>query len=304
VATINLALAYKSVDKPAAALDLLHRTLERKPSAALYNLLASLEEEAGQYVEAVENFQRAVELDPSSEQYYFDLGMEYLAHFTFGPAAEVFQVGTQKFLKTSRQYLGLAYSHYALREYAEATDNFTKALEIDPESPGVFRAWQTVLSFVTPKDGEKLLPRLERLANAHPQSAELAFCYGAVLVHVEQAKGPQAALDRPQSLLEKAIRLRPDFPQAHLELGSLYAAGKQDPKAVHQYQEAIRQDPKSDVAHYRLGQVYRDMNKLDLATEELARYQELSRLHQEELKRSRSAIKQFVLSQSAKPDEQ
>ena len=42
------------------------------------------------------------------------------------------------------------------------------------------------------------------------------------------------------------------------------------------------------------------MNELDLATQELARYQELSRLHQEEMKRNRSAIQQFVLSQPAK----
>ncbi|HUE53485.1 MAG TPA: hypothetical protein VMO80_14170, partial [Terriglobales bacterium] len=60
------------------------------------------------------------------------------------------------------------------------------------------------------------------------------------------------------------------------------------------------QDPKSDIPHYRLGQIYRQMNKLDLATQELARYQELSRLHQEEIKRNRSAIQQFVLSQPTK----
>ena len=46
------------------------------------------------------------------------------------------------------------------------------------------------------------------------------------------------------------------------------------------------------------------MNKLELATEELGRYQELSRLHQEELKQSRRAVKQFVLSQGSKPGEQ
>jgi hypothetical protein len=42
---------------------------------------------------------------------------------------------------------------------------------------------------------------------------------------------------------------------------------------------------------------------MDLATQELDRYQELSRQHQEELKESRSAVKQFVLSQGAKPSE-
>jgi tetratricopeptide (TPR) repeat protein len=300
-ATLSLALAYKNVGSTPAAIELLRHRLGTHPSAELYNTLAELDEESGQFVDAVQNYQRAVELDPANEQYYFDLGMEYLSHFTFGPAAEVFRVGTQKFPKSSRQFLGLAFSHYAVREYPEAGDAFTTALEIDPDSPAVFQAWKTVLTFLAPKDWEGLLPRLTRLAAAHPEGAELAFCYGAALFRSEFAKGTTGALDRPQLFLEKSVRLKPDFPDARMELGSLYAAQKQDQKAVDQYLEAIHQDPKSDIAHYRLGQVYREMGKLDLATQELARYQELSQLHQEELKRTRSAIKQFVLSQPAKP---
>jgi tetratricopeptide (TPR) repeat protein len=226
--------------------------------------------------------------------------MEYLAHFTFGPALEVYRVGTQKFPQSPRQFLGLAFSHYALREYAEAADAFMTALQIDPDSPAVFKAWNTVPGFLAPRDWEPLLPRLSGLAAGHAQSAELAYCYGVGLFRSELAKGPQGSLDQAQALLEKSVRLRPDFPEAHLELGGLYAARKQDQKAMSEYLETIRQDPKSDIAHYRLGQVYRDMNKLELATGELARYQELSRLHQEELQRSRSAIKQFILSQSAR----
>ncbi len=98
----------------------------RHASAELYSILASLDEESGQYVEAVQSYQRAVELDPNNEQYYFDLGMEYLSHFTFEPAAEVYCVGTQKFPKSSRQFLGLPFSHYAVREYGEAAGAFTK----------------------------------------------------------------------------------------------------------------------------------------------------------------------------------
>ena len=146
-ATADLALAYKNAGKNSAAVDLIRRAVKERPSAGLYNLLGGLDEESGDFVEAVQSFQRAVELDANNEQYYFDLGMEYLSHFTFGPAAEVFQVGTQKFPQSSRQYLGLAFSHYAVREYAEAANAFTTALEIDPDSPAVFQAWKTVLSF-------------------------------------------------------------------------------------------------------------------------------------------------------------
>jgi tetratricopeptide (TPR) repeat protein len=83
-------------------------------------------------------------------------------------------------------------------------------------------------------------------------------------------------------------------------LAGLYAAQKEDRKAVDEYLEAIREDPKADIPHYRLGQIYRQMNQLDLATAELGRYQELSRLHAEEIKRSRSAIQQFVLASPGK----
>jgi len=302
-AAANLALAYKNAGKTSAGIDLIRRTVKERPSAALYNMLGGMDEESGEFVEAAQSFQRAVELDPSNEQYYFDLGMEYLSHFTFGPATEVYRVGTQKFPRSSRQYLGLAFSHYAVREYPEAADAFTTALEIDPQSPAVFQAWKTVLSFLVPKDWQGLLPRLDRLAAAHPQNAELDFAYGAALFRLEVSKGEEGVLEGSQTLLEKSVRLRPDFPEAHLELGGLYAARKQDQKAVDEYLEAIRQDPRSDTAHYRLGQVYRDMNKMEMATQELGRYQELSRLHQEELKENRSAVKQFVLSRGAKPSE-
>jgi len=174
------------------------------------------------------------------------------------------------------------------------------ALEIDPDSPAVLKAWNTVLSSLSPADWEPILPRLDRLAAAHPQSADLAYSCGAALFRSEFAKGPKGALERPRAFLEKAIKLRPDFPAAHLELAALFAAQKQDQKAVDEYIEAIREDPKSDIPHYRLGQLYRQMNKMDLAAQELTLYQGLSKAHQEEIKRNRSAIQQFVLSQPAK----
>jgi tetratricopeptide (TPR) repeat protein len=301
-ATLNLALAEKATGKSSEAVDRLRRAVASRPSAELYSALGGMEEDSGQYVQALQSYQRAVELDPSSEQYYFDLGVEYLTHFTFGPAAEVYRVGTRKFPQSSRQYVGLGFSHYAVREYREAADAFTTALEIDPDSPAVFRAWNSVLDSLAPNDWEALLPRLDRLAAAHGESADLAFCHGAALFRSEFAKGQNAALDRSQAALDKAVRLRPDFPAAHLELGALYVAKKLNQKAVDEYLEVIREDPKSEVAHYRLGQLYREMNQLELATTELTRYQELAHLHQEELKRNRSTIKQFIIPQTAKPN--
>ena len=299
VAILNLALAEKSMGKTTEAICRLRAAMAAHPSAAMSDALGGMEEETGQYVQAVGSYQRAVELNPANEQYYSDLGVEYLTHFTFGPAAEVYRVGTQKFPDSSRQYLGLGFSHYAVREYREAADAFTKALEIDPDSPAAFGAWKSVLDSLPPNDWGPFLSRLDKLAKAHPRSAELAFCHGAARFRSELAKGPSAAFDQAQLLLEKSIRLRPHFPAAHLELGALYAARKQIQKAVQEYLEVIHEDDKTEVPHYRLGQLYREMNKLELATAELSRYQELSRTHQEQLKRNRSTIQQFIIPQPA-----
>lgn len=301
-ATLNLAMAEKALGRSGDAIDQLKQAGASHPSGAVYDLLASMEEDAGQYVEAVQSYQKAVELNPENEQYYFDLGVEYLTHFTFGPAAEVYRVGTQKFPTSSRQYLGLGFSHYAVREYREAADAFTKALEIDPDSAAAFRAWNAVLDSVAPDDWAPLLPRLDRLSTSHPKSAELAFCYGAALFRSEFAKGPKAELDHAQALLEKSALLRPDFPTVHVELGALYVARKVNQKAADQFLEAIRLDPKSEVPHYRLGQLYRQMNKLDLAAAEIKQYQELARVHQEKLKQDRSTIQQFIVPQSGKTE--
>jgi hypothetical protein len=54
------------------------------------------------------------------------------------------------------------------------------------------------------------------------------------------------------------------------------------------------------MAFYRLGQTYRNLNQLELAQQQLSRYEELVRSRREQMARSRSAIKQFVLAQSVR----
>lgn len=310
-ATYNLALAYKGAGKTQAAVELLDRALKEKPTAELHNLLASLEESAGNYVEAVRHFQRAVEMGPSNEPFYFDLGTEYLIHFTFGPALEVFQIGSRKFPASARQWVGMGLAHYALRQYLEAAEAFLSALEIDPSSPTAFAAWNSLPSFLAPAESEKILPRLKRLVEVHPESAEALYSYGVTLARCGLAAAKSDDLVLAQTYLERAVRRKPDFADAHLELGNLHVARNENEKAVAEFLETLRLNPRSEMAHYRLGQTYRNLNRLESAQAELARYAELSRNRRELMARSRSAIKQFILAETstsapreAKPPEQ
>jgi tetratricopeptide (TPR) repeat protein len=297
-AAFNLVVSYKGAGKTEAAIRLTEKILEKRPTAELHNLLASLHESAGRYVEAVRHYQKAVELEPANEQYYFDLGMEYLAHFTFGPALEVFQVAVQKFPTSFRQHEGKGLAHYALREYSKAANAFMAALEISPTSPTGYAAWNALSSTLGPAELEEMMPRLRRLSEIHSKNAELQYSYGqALLTHGLSLNHPENVA-MAKALLEQAIRLKPGLAEAHLALGNLYVAQKQHHKAVEAFRETLRLTPRSEMAHYRLGQTYRNLNELEQAEQELARYAELVRDRREQMARSRSAIKQFILAHS------
>ena len=294
-ASYNLALAYKQSGNIQAAVDLIRGTLGRQPTAELYNLLASLEEESGRYVDAARHYRQAVDLEAENEQYYFDLGAEYLVHLTFAPAAEVFQVGSRKFSKSSRQYVGLGLAQFALRQYADAADAFLRALEINPSSPDAFVAWNALPTFVVVSEWEKIRPRLQRLAERFPGNAQALFCYGAALFRHSMV-AEQEGLDKAESLLDRTVRLNPRFAEAQLELGTLLVQRKQSEKAVASFVKAIQLNPNSEMAHYRLAQIYRNLNQLALAERELDIYRKLARDHKDEMAQTRGAIRQFVLA--------
>ena len=296
-AAFNLALALRGAGDTPAAIECAKRTLQMKPTAELYNLLGSLEESANDYLNAVAHFRKAVDLEPASEQYYFDLGVEYLTHFTFGPALEAFDVGCRKFPTSSRQFVGKGLAHYSLRQYMEGAEALARALEIDPSSPGSYAAWDALQSFLTPLDWERLSPRLRRLSELYPDSAEAKFCYGQGAVRLAQASHRPEYFELAQSMLKEVVRLKPAFADAFFELGNMYAARKENEHAVKVLLEAVRLAPRSERAHYRLGQIYRDLNQLQLAERELSRYSELVTNRHEQVVRSRSASQQFVLAQ-------
>src|SRR5277367_5012307 len=75
----------------------LRGAIARKPDdASLHHSLGNLEERKGDSLAAVQEYQRAAELNPS-EINLFDWGAELLLHRAYEPAGEVFAKGTRLF---------------------------------------------------------------------------------------------------------------------------------------------------------------------------------------------------------------
>src|SRR5947207_6568006 len=99
-----------------------------------------------------------------------------------------------------------------------------------------------------------------------------------------------------QALLKSAIKLEPAFPDAHLELGALYANQRRYPEAIREYERAIKLDPSLPDAHYRLAQALVRTRDKERAQEQFALYERLHRRQVADAEKRRSEIKQFMFT--------
>ena len=273
-----------------AVLNSLDKVGQKK--AEPHHLLGEICENLKQPLEAVQEYQRAAELNPS-EPYLFDWGAELLLHHAAEPAVEVFTKGNRLFPRSSRILAGLGASWYALGSYEKAVQRLFEASDLNPEDPNPYLFLGRVQA-VDNEPSTAIMERLERFVRLKPENA-LANYYYAISV-LKGRKSPEDAENFAQvkSLLEKTIRLDPTFGLAYLQLGILFSERKDLSNSVAAYQSAIRATPDMEEAHYRLAQIYRKTGETSKAQAELQLYEQISKAKAAKIERQRHEVQQFV----------
>jgi tetratricopeptide (TPR) repeat protein len=268
----------------------LREAITREPNnAALHHSLGDAEEKLGSPVEALREYQRAAELEPS-ESYIFDLGDELLTHGAAEQAVEVFTRGARLFPRSSRMLLGLAVACYSKSAYDQAREHFFAAADLNPADPTPYLFLGKVQSgAISQSDG--FAERMERFVKLHPENAWANY-YCAISIWKRSEDTTTVA--RAQSLLETAVRLDPQLGAGWLELGVLHADRREDAQAIAAWQRAIAASPRMEQAHYRLAQAYLRMGEPAKAKREMELFEQLSKASAAELDRERAAVKQFV----------
>jgi tetratricopeptide (TPR) repeat protein len=257
-----------------------------------YHLLGEVEEKLGDPLEAVKEFQRAAELNPS-ESNLFDWGSELLEHRAIEPALEVFAKGNRLFPRSVRMLAGLGASWYARGSYDNAAQRLCEASDLDPNDPNPYLLMGKMQAVETTQS-EAIVERLGRFLRLQPQNV-LANYYYAVSLS-KRRKSPEDVSDLPQikSLLEKAVHLDPKLGPGYLQLGVLCAEQKDFSSAIAAYRQAIEATPRLEEAHYRLAQAYRQTGANARAQAELQIYAQISKEKAEETERQRHEVQQFV----------
>jgi tetratricopeptide (TPR) repeat protein len=258
--------------------------------AAQHHLLAENLEQQGKPLEAVREYQRAAELNPS-ESNIFDWGSELLLHRAAEPAIEVFTKGNRLFPQSVRMLTGLGAAWYAAGSFDEAVKYLCVASDLDPADPQPY-LFMGKMQVAASKESSAATERLQRFVKLQPDNALANYYYAISLWKRTGDDAEKFAQVKP--LLEKAIRLDPQLAPAHLQLGILYSEQEDIPSAISAYQRAIAADPKLEQAHYRLAQAYRQAGEESKARDELALYEKISKEKSDEATRRQHELQRFV----------
>jgi tetratricopeptide (TPR) repeat protein len=267
--------------------------------AELHHLLGDVEEKLGNPLAALQEYQRAAELNPS-EPNLFDWGAELLRHRAMEPAIEVFTKGNRLFPHSVRMLVGLGASWYARGSYEPAVQRLCEASDLNPDDPSPYLFLSKIQS-VEKTQSDALVERLRRFVTLQPENAMANYYYAVSLW--KGRKGPEdgETLAQVQSLLEKSVHLDPRLGLGYLQLGILYSERKDFSEAIPAYQQTIELNPSLEEAHYRLAQAYRQTGQKLKAQEEFEVYDQISKRKAADAERERHEIQQFMYTLRDRP---
>ncbi|HMH15172.1 MAG TPA: tetratricopeptide repeat protein [Edaphobacter sp.] len=295
----DLAMADLLTGQLVEARELVQSLAQKRDTGELHNLLGQIEEKDGKFVAAANEFEIAAHMDPSEDN-LFDWGSELLLHRTYEPAIEVFRAAAQRYSTSPRVMIGLGMALYARGLYEDAVKALLTAADLSPSEPRCYlflsRAYDS-----SPSQADEVIRRFQRYAQLEPNNALAQYYYATSLWKGKRAGGSGLDLKEVESLLKKSIALNGSLPEAHLQLGNLYADQHQFEMSIPEYVRALELNPNLPDAHYRLGTDYVHMGQKERAQTEFAVYQKLRAQHMAEIDKERAEVQQFVYSSKTAP---
>jgi len=293
----DLAMAEFLTGQLAQARQLVQALVQKKNTGELHDLLGEIEEKDGRFVEAVNEFEIATHMDPSEDN-LFDWGSELLLHRTYDPAIEVFKEATRRYPQSPRLMIGLGMALDLGGKYDEAVRALLTAADLDPSDARCYLFLSKAYDS-SPSQGEEVIQRFRRYAELQPENPLAQYYYALSLWKGKRAEDASLDMKVVESLLRKAIALDEALPEAHVQLGNIYADQHEYEKSIPEYVRALELNPNLSDAHYRLGTDYVHTGQKDRAQKEFEVYQQLRAQHLAEIDKERAEVQQFVYSSKA-----
>ena len=286
----NYALALFNMKQYDKAELLLRRMPDVESSAQAQSLFGDVEEKLGDYKQAAQHYVSAVQLDPSEANVYV-LGVEFLRHWTFGPAIQEFATGVQKFPDSQRMRLGLAIAYYGNENYDQAIQILADLLAAAPGN-SLYGELLGRTCAVLAEGLNPLCASLVQFAELHPQNAVLATYAASSILHTPTTP---MDLETAHRLLQSAVASDPNLPQAQFEMGVFLQVQSKWKESIVPLETAVRLNPDYAAAHYRLSRAYSHEGRHEDAQKQISLYQIFSKKQETDLDARMKGITTLVL---------
>jgi tetratricopeptide (TPR) repeat protein len=182
-------------------------------------------------------------------------------------------------------------------EFQPAIAQYRKAIELDPRLPGLhYELAEMILANSTQEPARnEAQQQLQSELALNPASAESQYLLGVI---AWLRSDPQTALERYLD----ALKLRPDFVDAHIAAGKALRALHHSGEAVTHLEAAIRLDPRNEVAHYRLAEEYRELGRNEDAARESTAFHQLREAHRDIQALYQTVLERPVIHETIDPE--
>jgi tetratricopeptide (TPR) repeat protein len=268
-------------------------------AADLHRTSGDRDELSGDPLAAVHEYEQAVRLDPS-EQNYFAWGSELLLHRAVWQAQQVFKTGAEAYPKSARMLAALGAALFAGALYDQAALKLCAASDLNPTDLGPY-LFLGKIQLAAPDPLPCVEPKLARFAQEQPENA-LANYFYAMAIWKRQVQPPDPHdLQQVESLLTRAVNVDSKCSDAYLQLGILNYSRHDFEKAIGLYKQAITANPQSGEAHYRLGVAYDRTGDPTRAKQEFQLHDEIENQQAAAIESQRREVKQFLVVLQAQP---
>ena len=224
--------------------------------------LADALAQQGERGEAMQHYQRAVEIDADVPQAHNILGLALAGQGRFAEAIEQYQaaLGIDPCSAEAHNNLGSALA--ARGQVEQAIHHCRQALEIKPNYPDAHNN----LGLIFAGRGE-----IDRAIDQYQQALAIKPDFAQAHNNLGIARARKGQLDEAMGCFRRALELHADSAKAYSNLGLILAARGKIDQALDHYQKALEIDPEFAEAHYNLAVVLQLQGKMPQAIEHLER---------------------------------
>ncbi len=263
-----LGLSYFGKNEFLPAIDWFQRELKTpKPHPRTQYYMGLALQSAGRIDEAISHLNQSLAQDPRDADSLYELARLH-------KNASLHSIEALKALDPeSFQLHALMGEVYADQErYSDAIAEYQKALVKRPEAPGM--QFLIGVAYWAQRQMEPAEKAFKEAYRENPGDAMTNLYLGDIAVRYQR-------FSEALPFLMVAKEAQPDMPQLHVLLGQCYQSQKELQKAKSEFQAAITADPAAAQPHYLLARVYRELHEAKASADELAQYDQLSKLEKE-----------------------